>query len=89
MVKYLQYVYIIRLFLLRRGTQGVFAATALFPLIVCGAALLIDEPRVAVKDNAPTQLCALCPCTGVFSLHASFIILKTLAMHPRTTTVWS
>ena len=33
-----------------------FAATAVFPLIVCGAALLIDEPRVAVKDNAPTQL---------------------------------
>ena len=32
------------------------AATALFPLIVCGAALLIDEPRGAVKDNAPTQL---------------------------------
>ncbi len=33
------------------GTRGVFAATAVFPLLVCGAAVLIDEARVGVKDN--------------------------------------
>ena len=33
------------------GTRGVFAATAVFPLFVCGAALLIDEQRVGKKDN--------------------------------------
>ncbi len=33
------------------GTRGVFAATAVFPLFVCGAALLIDEQRVGHKDS--------------------------------------
>jgi len=28
------------------GSRGVFAATAVFPLLVCAAALLIDEQRV-------------------------------------------
>ncbi len=33
------------------GTRGAFAATAVFPLFVCGAALLIDEQRVGHKDS--------------------------------------
>ena len=33
------------------GTRGVFAATAVFPLFVCGAALLIDEQRIGRKDD--------------------------------------
>ncbi len=28
------------------GTRGVFTATAVFPLLVCASALLIDEQRV-------------------------------------------
>ena len=40
------------------GTRGVFAATAVFPLFVCCAALLIDEQRVGLKDHGDSAAAA-------------------------------